>query len=88
MSANIRLRSVSVIVNDNFATAKIFKAHHIDFCGGGLFFVSRHTAMSILQTYIIYDYQYFICDSKHIDALFFEIFLKSFYFICTDNLNV
>ena len=35
MSTNIRLRSVSEIVNDNFATAKIFKAHHIDFCCGG-----------------------------------------------------
>ena len=35
MSTNIRLRSVSVIVNDNFATDKIFKSHHIDFCCGG-----------------------------------------------------
>ena len=29
----------------------------------------------------MYDYQYFIYDSKHIAAHFFEIFLKSFYFI-------
>lgn len=35
MDTNIRLRSVSEIVNENFATAKIFKAHHIDFCCGG-----------------------------------------------------